>query len=393
MRSRAAVLLLPLLLSSPLVAQDVSTSRGIEVELHGIASGSLYLQDAEFGLGNGQKAQFVNRELAGWWHGGDVRSTRLSLAVLGPRVHDDWRANAHVEMDFFGGFPGAGAFGDEQPQPRLRSAWVELTDGPTALRAGQDWSLTLGNVPISTSHIGFPLGWGSGGFIGWRFPGIWLSRRLTDGRSDLNPRLRLAVLQNSWSDAVNPELPAAGNAGVPQLEARLDLGRGGDDWSAYVAGHWDRKDLNGVRGEGEPEPEEADLDSWAVVAGAAATAGPLFLHGNVYSGRAMGHHFAHVVQFGDIRGWGAWAQAGLSLSRRWSLWGFAGMDDPEDEDVTEAGGERLRSWLIVPMLRWRSGPYALGFEWLHARTSFEVPAADEEERIGNQLLFSVRLDF
>src|SRR5690606_1966936 len=142
-------------------------------------------------------------------------------------------------MDFFGGFAGAGAFGDEQPNPRLRSAWVELSDGPTALRVGQDWSLTLGNIPVSTSHIGFPLGWGSGGFIGWRFPGIWLSRDLAGRRSELRPRLELAVLANSWSDAVNPELPNAGHAGTPQIEARLELGPGGDEWSAYVAGHWD----------------------------------------------------------------------------------------------------------------------------------------------------------
>src|SRR5690606_6111748 len=141
------------------VAQDVEAGGRETITIRGILGASFYMQDALFGLGNGQKAQFVAEELEddAWWHGGDARNVRLTLAFAGPEVMTDWRANAMVELDFFGPFASGGNFGDEQPLPRLRHAWAELTNGRTTVRFGQDFALTWGNLPVSTSHIGFPL--------------------------------------------------------------------------------------------------------------------------------------------------------------------------------------------------------------------------------------------
>ncbi len=393
----AAVLVLPVV-AEPTVAQGAGAGSGAAQDaptltIRGILSGTMFVQDAIFGVGNGQQALFVQQELDELWHGADVRSMRLGLDLAGPQVMEGWRVNATVEGDFFGPFAAAGNFGDEQPTPRLRLAYADLTNGRTTLRVGQDWSLTLGNLPVSTSHVGFVLGWSGGGVIGWRFPGVWLRHRLTPTGAGTNATLALGVMRGSWVDEPAADGPSAGEAGTPQIEARLDLdGRAaGGTWGFYGVGHWDRKDLGGLAPD-EIDVVETSLESWAAEAGARLTTPRLTLHGNAYTGRAMAHQFGHLLQFADIGGWGAWAQAGLTLAPRWSLWLYAGAERPDEDDVRDAAGTRLESLTLAPMLRFMAGPYSLGLEWVRSDVDY-VLGAGREGRVGNQYLFSARYDF
>ncbi len=381
------------LVTTSAVAQQVTTGQSISITLHGIFSGSLFAQDGDFGTGNGQKAEYVTAERSNWVHGGDVRNMRLSLAVAGPEIRPGWRANATVEMDFFGAFAAGGNFGDEQPQPRLRVAYVDLASGRTTLRIGQDWAPSLGNVPQSTSHIGFPLGWGSGGFVGWRFTQVKLIRTLSKPGAAATKRVQLAVMNGSWTDEAGGtnNTFSAGERALPQVEARFDYST--SKWAGYIVGHVDTKDVAGP-----------DLTSRMVEVGVSTTRGDVSIAANGYYGKAMGHQFAQIVQFGDIKGWGAWAQVGYNLNPRWSLWGFYGTERPNEADitnnaVTDAAGaaiavaaRRFSSWLFVPMLRYKSGPYALGLEWLHNDVQVG-PSANDKIRSGNQVLLSARLDF
>ena len=383
--SLAAVLSLAVI--GPASAQDVNASQGITVNLRGILSATYFAQDADFGLGNGQKAQFVTAERDKWVHGGDVRNMRLTLGIGGPEISSGWRANATFEMDFFGAYVGAtgatsgGAFGDEQPIPRLRLAFADLTNGRTTFRFGQDWSLTLGNIPVSTSHIGFPLGWGPGGFIGWRFTQAKLIQTLSPAGAARTTRLQVALLNGSWSDEPNgaDNQFNAGERAMPQVEARLDMSS--PQWGLYLAGNVSPQD--------SIPPAGDDLTSYALEAGFNTTRGRLTLHGNAHYSRGMGHHFAQIVQFGDIQGWGAWGQLGYTLNPKWSLWAYYGTENPDDADVTAAGGTRVRSWLAVPMLRYKVGPYSMGLEWLHNETLL----ANGNNLEGNQVLLSARYDF
>lgn len=392
--------------ASAAAGQDVKVGGDVTITIDGLIGATFFVQDALFGLGNGQKAEFVTREFDDdpWWHGGDVRNTRLRLGFAGPELFGSWRANATFETDFFALFPGSGAFSDEQPVPRLRLAYADLTNGRTTVRFGQDWALTLGNIPVSTSHIGFPLGWGPGGFIGWRFVGGQVHHRLSSDDAGVSTVLKLGVFHNSWTgEPPDADGPSAGEASIPQLEARLDFsgkaGRG--DWGAYLVGHYDRKDLTGPGVDDDDVAFDDDLTSWVAEAGARLARGRLTLHGNAYYGQAMGHHFAHIVQLPDaeITGWGGWVQAGWNLTDTWSLWGFIGTDDPDedDDDLRERGLEldRTQAWLAVPMLRYKRGPYALGLEWLHSETDWRPGALDifEEERTGNQFSLSVVYSF
>jgi hypothetical protein len=318
---------------------------------------------------------------------------RLSLAVAGPEVRSGWHANATVEMDFFGAFTGTGNFADEQPSPRLRLAYVDLASARTTLRIGQDWSPSLGNIPQSVSHVGFPLGWGSGGFIGWRFTQIKLIRTLSRAGAATTKRVQLAVMNGSWTDEAGgaDNTFSAGERSLPQVEARFDYGTA--RWAGYVVGHIDTKDVPGP-----------DLTSRDLEVGVSTTRGDVSIAANGHYGKAMGHQFAQIVQYGDIKGWGAWGQLGYSLNTRWSLWGFYGTERPNETDitnnaVTDATGaaialaaRRFSTWLFVPMLRYKSGPYALGLEWLHSEVQVG-PSANNKIRSGNQVLLSARLDF
>ena len=373
----------------PAHSQAVNTAQNQTIRISGIFSGSLYAQDADFGTGNGQRAEYVTVDRDDWEFSGDVRNFRLTLSVNGPEVRRGWRANGTFEIDFFGAFVGTGNFSDEQPEPRLRLAYVDLTNGRTTLRVGQAWSLTLGNIPQSTSHIGFPLGWGSGGFIGWRFPGAWFITTLSPANAPTSTRLSIGVMRNSWTDEPVPDNFSAGERGSPQLEARFD--RIGRNSSFYVVGHMDSKDT-------------PTFTSWAVQIGGNLTRGDLSLNINGHVGSAMGHHFAQILQFGEITGWGAWGQIGYNLNPRWSIWGFYGTERPNETDINDAGivvteangttvlapaARRLSSWLFVPMLRYRSGPFSYGLEWLHN----EVELGSGALVTGNQIAASVRYDF
>lgn len=411
MRHRLAlVALLSTLAPASATAQDVKPGGKESIRVRGILSATFFMQDAIFGLGNGQKAQFVQQELTEdkWWHGGDARNMRLGLDFSGPEVKPGWRAGGTVEFDFFGPFASGGNFGDEQPLPRLRLAFADLTNGRTTLRVGQDWTLTLGNIPVSTSHIGNPLGWGTGGFIGWRFVGVQMHQLLSRPNASTTALLKVGVYKGSWVDEPNPppagavpaadDGPSAGESGTPQLEARLDFagkaGRAGT-WALYTVGHYDSKDLDRA---GTDSARVNNLASWALEAGARLASGRITLHGNAYVGRAMGHQFGNIIQFADVKGWGAWAQLGLNLTPQWSLWGYAGTDNPDDiNKLTNKRLERTRSVVFMPLLRYQSGQYALGLEWLHNATDWTVnPGAVTqrlETRAGNQLAFSVLYTF
>src|SRR5467141_3104225 len=268
MRSRllcwlAAVVVLP----ASALAQDVKTSQGINITFRGIVDATFFAQDADFGIGTGQRANYVLVERPHWIHGGDARNTRLTLGLAGPEVSKGWRGNATVELDFFGAFAGApSAFADEQPQPRLRLAYADLTNGRTTLRIGQDWDLLFGNVPVSTSHIAFPLGHGSGGFVGWRFTQVRFMKTLSAPSAAATTRLQLAVLSGSWSNDNGSDTSAsAGERAGPQVEGRFDYRT--PTWSAYLVGHAATK-------------VSPNLKCYMVALGANTTRGDLTLQGN-----------------------------------------------------------------------------------------------------------------
>src|SRR5947207_3300995 len=325
--------------------QVVKLGEGETLTISGFINSTWFMNNGFFGFGNGQNAEFANPVQPAadkTYLDGDVRNTRINFTFSGSPVMGKWSPRATLESDFFGAFNGNPPFGDEQPQMRIRFAYVDLTNGRTTLRIGQFWSPMFGEVPVSLTHLAFPLGYGATGMVGWRYPGIFLYHDLTPGKP-LTAQLQLAAFKGSGPLGPGRDTPlviGTGEAsGVPQFEARLNLGRRAPklNWSGYVVGHVDWKDTSGTGVAGK------NLSAWGFEAGLNIAPSKFTLHGNFYYGKAIGQQFAHITQQGNIRGWGAWAQAGYDFTPRWSLWAYYGMDQPDAARFTsETGGTLSR---------------------------------------------------
>lgn len=365
----------------------------------GFLSATFFAQDQNFSFGNGQNAEWPvgpQYKTNKWFNGGDVRNTRLTLAFNGPVSAEGWKFGAVLESDFFGGFNGTGAFSQEQAVPRIRLAFTDLTNGGTTLRIGQFWSPFFGEVPASLSHIAFPLGYGSAGMIGWRFPGIFLYQDLSGKGATVKSKLTVAVFEGSW-DAPSPITnQSAGNVGFRnQVEGRLDFNGktgGGNAWGLYVAAHWDDKDLTGVNDVNPAGTHGVkSLTGTGVELGGSYKIGPFLIHGNLYTTKATGQQFSAITQFGDIKDQGGWLQLGYDINKRWTVYGFYGMADPNDADVLKWVGPsgRIKNTQAVFMVQYSLGQYQLGLEWLHD----EVTMATNAKVKGNQIALSTRYIF
>jgi hypothetical protein len=380
----------------------------------GFISATAFAQDQNFAFGNGQNAEYpvgAQCKVDCWFGGGDIRNTRLTMVFDGPKVAGDWKVGGTLEMDFFGGFSlpptttsttgtvsnGTGSFNEQQPNPRLRLGFIDFTNGSTTIRMGQQWAPLFGNVAVSLSHIAFPLGYGSAGDIGWRFPGLFVYQKLTPKDSVVNADLQFAVMSGSWNAPVCTTTTncvnyvTAGNASWPQFEARVNIGgKAGDTgtWGFYVVGHIDEKDLSGP---GESTRNDK-LTGSAVEVGAKFQLGPVLIQGNGYTGHSIGQQFGMITQFGKIQGTGGWAQIGFDFTKNWSLFGFWGIDDPKNSDVLAASPAtaRMENTMYVGMLRWKSGPLAFGFEYMYDQLR---TGATEVKTHGKQLALSGLYNF
>src|SRR5437016_11406481 len=165
---------------------------------------------------------------------GDVRNTRINFTFNAPPVLGKWAPRATIEADFFGAFNGAAPvapFGDEQPQFRVRHAFVDLSNGRTTLRIGQYWAPLFGEtaafIPVSVTHIAFPVRLGAS-MIGWRFPGVFLFHDLTPSTNPLKSQLAVAALKGSGPTAAGNARDSLRNigsgeaSGLPRVETRLN---------------------------------------------------------------------------------------------------------------------------------------------------------------------------
>src|SRR5438132_3873634 len=244
--------------------QVVRLGEGETLTIGGVSNGIVFNVVALFSsFGQGQNAEIaaapgaavtsqpvINRGI----FDGDVRNSRLNFTFNAPPVLGKWAPRATIEADFFGAFNGVPPFGDEQPQFRVRHAFVDLSNGRTTLRIGQYWAPLFGEtaafIPVSVTHIAFPVGLGAS-MIGWRFPGVFLFHDLTPS-SPFKLQLEVAALKGSGVPASgrdsNNAIGSGEASGLPQVETRLNAARKFENvsWNGFVVYHIDWKDANGT---------------------------------------------------------------------------------------------------------------------------------------------------
>jgi hypothetical protein len=370
--------------------QVVKLGEGETLTISGFVNASLFNDRGSFaGLyGNGQNAEYAAPVQPGPSQGifdGDVRNTRINLTFAAAPVLGKWFPRATIEADFFGAFASAPPFGDEQPQFRVRHAFADFTNGRTTLRIGQYWAPFFNtDIPVSLVHIAFPVGLGSGGVVGWRFPGVFLYHDLTPN-SPLKLQLQVAAMKGSGPIVAANPIDVAGNvgtgeaSGVPQIETRLNGARkfANVNWNGYVVYHtdWKRPGGSGTTG--------GNITDWAFETGQFFGIGSFTVHGNVYFGKGVGQQFGMLGQFDPrIHGWGGWAQAGYDFTSHWSLWADYGTDQPDyARFATETGTVLARQLGHVGsgLLRFRAGRYAAGLEYFRSVTRYStiITSADQ----------------
>lgn len=390
--SGLTVALVVLASASPAMAQQVvKLGEGETLTISGFINGTLFNDRGLFSsFGQGQNAEIAaapanQPSISQGIFDGDVRNTRLNFTFNAPPVLGKWAPRATIEADFFGAFNGSPPFGDEQPQFRVRHAFVDFSNGRTTLRIGQYWAPLFGEtapfIPVSLTHIAFPVGLGAG-MIGWRFPGVFLFHDLTP-TNPLKLQLEVAALKGSGPPAsARDTTNVIGNgeaSGVPQLETRLNAARKFDNvtWNGFVVYHldWKRPTGTGVPG--------SNVTNWGVETGQYIAISSFTLHGSVYYGKGLGQQFANLTQFQpQIRGWGAWAQAGYDFTSHWSVWADYGTDQPDYARFAQETGGTLARQLShngSALLRFRAGRYAAGLEYFRSviRWNTGITSADQ----------------
>ena len=377
--------------------QVVKLGEGETLTISGFLNGTLYSNSGFFTFGQGQNAEWANLAQPATdknYLEGDVRNTRINFTFQGSPVLGKWSPRGVLEADFFGNFAysppattGAPPFADEQPQLRIRFAYADLTNGRTTIRFGQFWSPLFGEVPVSVTHVAFPLGYGATGMIGWRFPGLYLYHDLNPGKPTVM-QLVLGAFEGSGPEVNAGTGIGSGEAsGMPQLEARLNFTHRKPklSWSAYVVGHLSWQDTTAVGTAGD------NLQGSGVEVGGNVTANKLTIHGNAYTGKAMGQQFAHITQQGNVKGSGAWVQGGYDFTSHWGAWLFYGLDDPKEgaDSPGLTGNFRAKNEDVSGMLRFRAGRYQVGLEYFKANTTWATSGKQKATQVALSVMYTI----
>jgi hypothetical protein len=390
--------------AASLAGAGPAKASGISVAFHGFVNVTAFTQSQSFLSGNGQQAEWPtpgsggNRNISGV----QLNNSKLAMDVSGASLPNGWDLGGHIETDFFGGYNGTGPLSYEQPEMRLRLAYMKMDhpDTGTSLIVGQYWtlfsSISNGNNPTTMSHIAFPLGAGIGN-MGWRYPGIVVLQQLGHpSKGSAKWHLDAAVYTGTWNGpGSNVALESAGNVGFrPQVMARLRVEKG--KWSAYVAGLHSSADLRGVSGSAPQAPAgyKNTISTHAVQVGGMWNLDRLHLVGAVYKGKGgLGAVATSLGQFGDIRDHGGWVQAVYSFTEQLEASLMYSTSRPDKDDVVRWMGHGSNGLFngqqATAGIFWNRGPFGLGMELMRARV--DKKASSEAPTIttfGNWMGFS-----
>ena len=391
---RFTTLTVALFLAAGLYAQNVIPGGTETIKLKGFVSFTTFMQDQSFKFGNGQNAEWANppeHVTNKWFNGFDVRNTRLTLVFNGHKKEaQKWKFGGVLEVDFFGGHVGASLFAAQMPMLRLRLAYMDLIHDNFRIRFGQAWTPMFGNVPVSLSHIAFPLGYGSAGFVGWRFPGIYTYWGLNGKESPVKIRMDFAVFAGSWNGpGSNTDFLNAGNFGSPQTELKFNFIA--KKWSAYVVGHADKKNLAPVN----VDNKNLKLNGLAAEVGAKYHSGGFLIQGNIYTGKNIGQQFGAITQVQDtaldLHSTGGWFQVGYVFNKKVGIYGFYGAENVNHKDALAAfSNPRTKHSLYDLMLKYNLRKAAIGIEWLHSNLTYGKTDSNIQ---GNQISLSALYKF
>lgn len=297
-----------------------------------------------------------------------------------------------VEIDFNGGFFGQANF--FAPIPRLRLATATAEWSSIRLSLGQDWSVLAPLNPNSAFHTGIP-GFTTSGNLWARLPQLRV-----DGAVGASPdgwRLiwAAALIASAQTDAIPSDeaefaavrIPQGGELSLaPAGEARLAIATKmfGKSFELGVSGHIGDRKIEFTGGDDHQRNGAIALDLTLPLPAS------FKLKGEAFWGKGLDAYFGGIKQgiahttnaAGDITSIGdsiatvgAWGQASWAGVEWLTLYGGAGFDDPDDDDLLDINAATNRTLNVavygevaVELAR----GLALWFEYDYMRTEFEA---------------------
>lgn len=290
-----------------------------------------------------------------------------------------------IEADFQNG-------GSESRQtPRMRHAFVEVSNGTVAVLAGQTWDVVAPLWPAANND---GLMWNAGN-LGDRRPQV---------RVTVSPRVGSATLSMAASagmtsavdqkDLDDNGVPDGMDAAIPSVQGRVGVAgsRSGKPYQLGAWGHWATERV------GDGTPGETDFTSWAVGGDVRA---PLLPQVAILGEAWMGENLSDIrggigqgvnpASGDEIASKGGWAEIQVAATSR-LLFALGGsIDDPEDTgpDGVGAGG-RTQNRTAYGVLRYRPVPYV---QWAIEYVNWKTTYRDAADGTDNRLDLHTTLNF
>jgi uncharacterized coiled-coil protein SlyX len=243
-----------------------------------------------------------------------ARETRLGFNIGGP-TFGDWKTTAKLESDFYGSAISGGS-----GSLRIRLAYIDMTNGQTAVRVGQDW------LPVSTLNpatTNFTI-MGYNGNLWNRVPQVTVRQKFSENVTGLVSAYRFRDTDDTENDLdVDLLMPwvAAG------LRFHGDPFGTGQTASVAVQGAFRNGEVEGESVTPSLVSAEFVLP-WQTVS----------LKGEVYYGKGLGAEYLHRGGAFNLNGEpiqtsGGFIQFGIRAAKPVRLNFGYGLDNPRDTDL------------------------------------------------------------
>lgn len=324
-----------------------------------------------------------------------ARQTRLGLNIAGPDIGEEGTSAAKVEIDFY-----APATIENKAQLMLRQAYYQATFPTWNILVGQSWEVTSPAFPNMLNYSYLALS----GNPGYRKPMIRYQR--TDkawGESKM--RTDVAIVRGigtgtaPWLRSTTWLDDEASDAGTPDIQARWGITsptRHGRPVVVGVSGHYGREEYDPVAGV-PPATTSGRGTLYSSYSGNVDWSVPIAkdfdFNGEVFGARNYDGYMGGIGQGVNLTlakavdTYGGWGQLCYHPSVDWLFTIGAGIDDPQNDDLSVGGRERNATYFANAIYNINKQTL-VGIEVSYQETDWAGIADGDNIRVQSSLQFN-----
>ena len=374
--------------SAPLV----STGSGTKIQFYGFTRFDASYDTGKINPGNialWVRPEGINNNDAEW--NLTAGATRLGLNLSGPDT-ESMKLTGNIEFDFL-----TSVSTENNQTPRLRHGYLKAywPASDFSIIAGQTWDVISSLIPFVDDPA---LMWDAGN-IGSRHAQLRLTKGFTSGKKG-HGELAVAASRtigesNSWGETWNTD--TGKDAAIPTIQGRIAYSAPllVDNQPATLA-------LSGHYGQEEWDTDKTGthktLDSWSCNLELAMPLCPkMTLAGEYFTGSNLDDYFGGVGQgvnssskadLREIRSNGGWAALRFIANPSTTFSIGAGIDNPNDNDLTAMVDARLKNQTIFASVINKITPsFILGLQISEWRTDYKNDADSKAVRAQTSLTY------